>query len=97
MQKAVDGGPVGVAIAASANVFQYYTGGILTDAVACGTEVDHAVQVVGYGTENGISYWIMKNQWGTDWGINGYAKIGVNEDVGVCAIQSQPEQPLLMQ
>lgn len=88
LKDAVNGGPVGVAIAGGQNVFQYYTDGIITDASACGTEVNHAVQVVGYGTENGISYWLVKNQWGADWGLNGYAKIGVHDAAGVCAIQS---------
>jgi len=43
MQKAVDGGPVGVAIAAGQDIFMYYTSGIITDAASCGTEIDHAV------------------------------------------------------
>jgi C1A family cysteine protease len=34
-------------------------------------ELDHAVLLVGYTTTE----WIIKNQWGTDWGVNGYAYI----------------------
>ena len=47
---------------------------------------DHEVVIVGYGTESGIDYWIVRNSWNTNWGENGYFKIkrGVNQ----CQIES---------
>jgi len=39
----------------------------------------HAVVVAGYGQENGIGYWIVKNNWNTDWGENGWFKIKFGE------------------
>ena len=43
--------------------------------------IDHAVLVIGYGTEGGVDYWLVKNSWGPDWGDNGKIKIkrGTNE------------------
>lgn len=43
--------PSSVAVDASQPVFQNYTSGIITDATACGTSIDHAIVAVGYGTD----------------------------------------------
>jgi len=67
MKTAVAQQPVSVSIEADKRVFQQYTSGIF-DSSECGTKLDHAVLVVGYGSENGTDYWIMKNSWGTVWG-----------------------------
>ncbi|KMZ74540.1 Cysteine proteinase [Zostera marina] len=50
--------------------------------------VDHSALVVGYGEDNGMKYWILKNTWGTDWGENGYMRIkrGSRRKYGMCGI-----------
>jgi cathepsin L len=61
--------PVGVAIAASSEVFKQYSGGVLS---ACSTtELDHAVTAVGYDS---VSFKI-RNSWGAEWGENGYVRL----------------------
>jgi len=89
---ALQKGPVSVAVEADKPVFHQYTGGIVTDAAACGTSLDHAILAVGYGVESGTAYWIVKNSWTTKWGESGYIRIAAIDGQGVCGIQDQPSQ-----
>jgi len=77
-------GAVGIALFAD-QYFQYYGGGILT---GCSQNrkpyQNHAVTVVGYGTEGGIDYWLIKNSWAERWGDKGYIK--VKRGVNACGI-----------
>ena len=65
-------GPISVAINAGGD-FQMYLSGIYSPQDCDPTELDHAVTVVGYGqNEKGEKYFIVKNSWGTNWGMDGY-------------------------
>jgi C1A family cysteine protease len=97
LEKAASIGPVSVAIEADTKTFQMYTSGVITSD-ACGTNLDHGVLVVGYGTENNTPYWLVKNSWGTSWGENGYVKIGKSDSTrtpGVCGIAMEPSYPVV--
>jgi len=85
--------PIVVIIDSAEDAFKYYTGGIISDAKACGTATDEPLLLVGYGKdkETGMDYWLVKNNMGTDWGEEGYARIAMNGDgAGVCGIQTNP-------
>jgi hypothetical protein len=61
-------GPVNIGIDATDAGMKSYTGGIAKPVCSATPKLDHAVLIVGYGTENGVDYWKIKNCWGTDWG-----------------------------
>mmetsp|Transcript_13756 Transcript_13756/g.6826 ORF Transcript_13756/g.6826 Transcript_13756/m.6826 type:complete len:82 (-) Transcript_13756:60-305(-) len=66
----------------------YYSGGIL-DGYCPGDVLDHAILTTGYGAENGVMFWNVKNSWGTNWGESGYVRIlRTEEDTskGKCGI-----------
>jgi len=97
LKEAVYNTPVSIAIEADTRVFQMYTGGVLTSD-ACGTDLDHGVLIVGYGVENDIPFWLVKNSWGPSWGEGGYIKIERSDstnDPGICGIAMQPSYPVV--
>jgi len=73
MLEALTLGPISVLVEADRTAFQYYRSGILNDP-SCGTQIDHAILATGYGTENGVNYWNLKNSWGGNWGYKGYIR-----------------------
>ncbi|XP_068659383.1 vanillin synthase, chloroplastic-like [Aristolochia californica] len=73
--------------------FRFYNGGVFTSET-CGQtpmDVNHAVLAIGYGVENGIPYWLIKNSWGESWGVNGYFKMEMGKNMcGVATCASYP-------
>jgi len=87
---ATDMEPVSVAIEADQAGFQMYKSGVFSG--PCGTNLDHGVLVVGYGTQSGQDYWKVKNSWGTSWGEAGYILMIRNQDE--CGIAMEPSYPI---
>jgi xylem cysteine proteinase len=89
--------PVSVAVEADGLDWQFYMGGVVTD--ACGTNLDHGVLVVGYGTDAVAGdYWTIKNSWGPTWGEQGYIRLGRGSKfapAGECGILSDPSYPVV--
>lgn len=88
--------PLSVAVAASSSVFQLYRGGIISS-TGCGTALNHAVNLVGYGTENGTPYWIVRNSWGSNWGESGYFRVlrSTSNGAGICGILNLSSLPTI--
>ncbi|KAG0543888.1 hypothetical protein BDA96_02G227700 [Sorghum bicolor] len=84
--------PVSVAFQV-VNGFRQYKSGVYTSD-SCGNtpmDVNHAVLAVGYGVENGVPYWLIKNSWGADWGDKGYFKMEMGKNMcGVATCASYP-------
>ena len=92
MHYLVTKGPVSVAFQVVSD-FRLYHSGVYTSAECKKgpTDVNHAVLIVGYGEENGIPYWLIKNSWGTSWGEEGYFKMERSKNMcGVATCASFP-------
>jgi len=88
--------PVSVAVEADQSVFQFYSGGVMT--ASCGSNLDHGVLAVGYGTQGGQDYYKVKNSWGSSWGEKGYILLGRGSQYGTngqCGIQMDPSYPVV--
>ncbi|KAL3819309.1 hypothetical protein ACJIZ3_005214 [Penstemon smallii] len=95
LMKAVANQPVSVGIDAGGTNMQFYSEGVYTG--RCGTELDHGVAVVGYGTtSDGTKYWTVKNSWGQEWGEQGYIRMqrGVDAKEGLCGIAMEATYPI---
>ena len=90
--------PLAVAVQADKADFQFYSSGILS-ATTCGTSLNHAVLLVGYGQDSaGTPFWIVKNSWGTSWGESGYIRIKrdtVSGSPGICGINQYVIYPII--
>ena len=94
---------VSIGIEADESTFQLYKSGVFTG--KCGSSLDHAVALVGYGTTNGLDYYILRNSWGQSWGQSGYMLISrgndpatgkpYNNGAGQCGLLMEGSYPVM--
>jgi hypothetical protein len=87
LQNYVAQGPVLALIDASQPSFEFYRGGVYNEPACKTTRPTQAVLIVGYGTNAGQDYWIVKNSFGASWGASGYIFMSRNNNNN-CGIAS---------
>eukprot|EP00931_Biecheleriopsis_adriatica_P044976 TRINITY_DN25778_c0_g1_i1.p1 TRINITY_DN25778_c0_g1~~TRINITY_DN25778_c0_g1_i1.p1 ORF type:complete len:480 (-),score=102.26 TRINITY_DN25778_c0_g1_i1:54-1457(-) len=90
----VELGPIGVAV--NSRVWYDYKRGVLSEDACEGSawgDLDHAAQLTGYNTSADMPYWIVRNQWTTNWGMNGY--IWLEYGKNTCGIANMASVPRL--
>ena len=79
LKAAISDAPVAVSVDSEHDVFEFYKSGII-DTLEWGTYLDHVVTAVGYDVSNSTEYFIVKNSYGKEWGIDGYVHIATGHD-----------------
>jgi C1A family cysteine protease len=86
----VANGPLSICV--EADTWQDYNSGVITR--GCGQQLDHCVQITGFGeTDKGVPYWLIRNSWNTDWGMDGYILVERNKNL--CGVSDEVTLPLV--
>jgi cathepsin L len=64
-----------VAITVDASAWGMYESGIFDSCNTSSPTLDHGVQLVGYDSDDGTDFWIVRNSWSPDWGEGGFINI----------------------
>ncbi|XP_003382719.1 PREDICTED: cathepsin L1-like [Amphimedon queenslandica] len=85
-------GPISVSINSEHSSFQLYDQGVYYEPTCSSSKLDHGVLVIGYGTSDNNDYWLVKNSWGTNWGMDGYIMMSRNKENN-CGIATRASYP----
>jgi len=81
-------GPVSICVNAADAGWQLYNSGIYSRKCSgASSDLDHCVQLVGYNKGGSTPYWIVRNSWNTDWGIDGYMHLEMGSNA--CGIADE--------
>lgn len=84
-------GPIGVSVDAA--TWSPYQSGIFDNCNESNPDINHAVNVVGYGVSSGTKYWLIRNSWGTMWGEDGYMRLLRHYDAAGGSDGGRDEEP----
>jgi len=86
-------GPLAIAVDASS--WSDYYGGVFDGCNNVNPDIDHLVQLVGYGTDpTAGTFWLVRNSWGSDWGEDGYIRLLRHTSNNPCGIDTSPQDGL---
>jgi cathepsin L len=78
-----------IAISVDAGAWGDYESGIFNGCNQTNPVINHGVQLVGYGTDNGTDYWLVRNSWAPSWGEKGYIRLYRTSEVQ-CGTDLEP-------
>ena len=87
---AIAEGPI--AITVDAQVWHSYESGIFDGCNQANPTLDHNVQLVGYGTEGTVPYWIVRNSWSPYFGEKGFIRLLRDTTTQRCGTDTAPSQ-----
>jgi len=83
-------GPIAVSVDAS--TWHSYSSGIFSGCNQENPDINHAVVLMGYGEDNGVKYWTVRNSWSPSWGENGYIRLARSDaEQEVCGMDLNPQ------
>jgi len=79
-----------LAISVDASTWSAYESGVYNGCNQTNPDLDHAVMLVGYGTDAELGdYWIVRNSWSPQWGESGYIRLH-RESPPICGTDLNP-------
>lgn len=87
-----------ISIGIDASALNSYRSGVIQGESCNMSDVDHGVAIVGYGIENGVSYYLVRNSWGSVFGEKGYFKLERNASstgMGCLSLRSSAAYPII--
>ncbi|GMT03794.1 hypothetical protein PENTCL1PPCAC_25968, partial [Pristionchus entomophagus] len=87
-------GPITFGMNVTKSMYSYRSGVFRPTEADCSTksEGSHALTLMGYGSERGQDYWLVKNSWGDYWGDGGYFKLA--RGANVCGMANNVVAPM---
>ncbi|XP_046346102.2 procathepsin L-like [Haliotis rufescens] len=87
-------GPISIGLDSAPMTFMLYKSGVYSSPECSSNILNHAVTVVGYGTQDNQEYWLLKNSWSTTWGEEGYVLMARN-DGNMCGVATDGTLPIV--